>query len=399
LPIRQLRVGEFEERIALSEFAFQMKVPKERLEQEREHFRPDDHWGVFDEDGRLLSALILIPFECWIQGKPVRMGGIAGVATWPEARRNGWVAKLLAHSLAVMRERGQTIGMLHPFAFTFYRKFGWELTIERKSYVLDMALLPKRIHASGRIERCGDLETLNWIYEAAASRYNGTLLRTESWWRQKVLSGPELKVVWRNEAGEAQGYMLYEVQNRLLKVRDWAYANGEAQAALWSFIAQHDSMADRIELTVPVDDAMPFLLPDPRFKQEIVPYFMSRIADVAGLFARYPFAAADAEERLTLAVRDEQAPWNNGRFRMVFGTGGTATVLGTHAPEGAGDTGADSFGEPEASCDIRALTAMLLGNRRPLWLREAGLLQADEAAVALLERRIPKRTPYLMDFF
>jgi predicted acetyltransferase len=399
MQIRQLRAEEFDERIALSEFAFQMKVPEERQEKERAAFRPEEHWGAFDEQGKLLSALTLHPFECWIQGKPVRMGGIAGVATWPEARRNGCVAKLLARSLAEMREQGQVVSMLHPFSFPFYRKFGWEMTIERKIYIVDMALVPKRKNLSGSMERGGDPETLNYIYQAAASRFNGTLVRTERWWRQAVLSGPGLTAVWRDDKGEPLGYMVYEVRDRLLKVRDWAYANGEAQAALWGFIAQHDSMAERIELTVPMNDAMPFLLPDPRFKQEIVPYFMSRITDVAGIVETYPFDASDTEERLTLCVRDEHAAWNDGRFELVWSADGSAKVARSFTRENGRHADASTGGDPEANCDIRALAAMLLGNRRPGWLREAGLLEGEDAAIALLERKIPARTPYLMDFF
>ncbi|MBB6734899.1 GNAT family N-acetyltransferase [Cohnella zeiphila] len=387
MHIRQLKAEEYDERIALSEFAFQMKMPAERIERERAHFRPEQHWGAFDEEGRLQSALILIPFECWVQGKPFRMGGIAGVATWPEARRNGCVAKLLAHSLAVMKEQKQFVSMLHPFAFPFYRKFGWELTIERKKYEVPMPLLPKRGNSTGRMERCREIETLNGIYERAASQYTGTLVRAENRWHQTVLSDSGLAAVWRNDEGTPQGYIVYEVRDRLLTVRDWAYENGEAQTALWAFIAQHDSMADRIELIVPTDDAMPFLLPDPRFKQEIVPYFMSRIVDVAGIVQSYPFVPFGKEERLKIRVRDEHAPWNDGTFELIWAADGSAEAVA--APEADFD----------ACCDIRALTAMLLGNRRPGGLRAAGLLQGSDEAIGMLERRIPVRTPYLMDFF
>src|SRR4051812_5295884 len=99
----------------LSEFAFQFKLPPERKESHRLTFRPEENWGAFDERGMLLSGLMLLPLETWIQGKKLAMGGIAGVATWPEARRQGCVSKLLVHSLNTMREAGQTISMLAPF--------------------------------------------------------------------------------------------------------------------------------------------------------------------------------------------------------------------------------------------------------------------------------------------
>lgn len=396
--IRQLKQEEFDERIALSEFAFQYKLPEDRREEERRYFRPERVWGVFDDRGRLLSALTLLPLEIYIEGRVMRMGGLAGVASWPEARRGGNVTKLLVRALEEMREQGQTISMLHPFQFAFYRKYGWEFTIERKRYEIDMALLVKRKETAGRIERvpaeAGNLEA---IYNRFASRYNGTLVRSEEWWRRRIFSKKGTAAVWRNTNGIPEGYIYYVVENRLLTVYDWACVGEESRAGLWSFIANHDSMADRIELVAPTDDSLSFLMPNPRFKQEIVPYFMSRIVDLEALASLYPFRPGDREDQLVLEVRDEYAPWNDGRFRLVFGEDGAGRVA--EANRKGGSATALSGGEPDVSCDIQTLTAMLLGNRRPEWLREVGLLAGSAEAVSLLERRIPVRPSFLADFF
>jgi predicted acetyltransferase len=42
---------------------------------------------------------------------------------------------------------------------------------------------------------------------------------------------------------------------------------------------------------------------------------------------------------------------------------------------------------------------MLLGNRKPSLLREAGRIRGSADEVRKLELRIPERTSYLMDFF
>lgn len=396
--IRQLKPHEFDERMEMSQFAFQYKLTPERLEEEKRYFRPEEHWGAFDEQGRMLSALRLIPFEICAEGRVMRMGGLAGVASWPEARRGGNVTKLLTRSLEVMREQGQTISMLHPFHFPFYRKFGWEFTIERKRYDIEMALLPRSKETKGSIERAPKEQALfEKMYDEFASRYNGTLKRSEEWWRRRVLNKDGIAAIWRSEEGSPEGYILYEVQNRTLTIHDWASVSEEARSGLWGFIANHDSMADRVQITVPIDDGLSFLLPDPRIKQEIVPYFMSRIVDVEALIAQYPFNAAHGEEELTLDIADSYAPWNDRRFRIAFGADGTARVIESSDRLG-GDRAADDAPNA-ASCDIRTLTAMLLGNRRPQWLRQAGLLQGERKAAELLERRVPVRTPYLADFF
>lgn len=396
--IRQLKSEEFEERMRLSEFAFQYKISPERLEEERRNFRPEEHWGAFDEQGRLLSALVLIPFEIYVEGRTMLMGGLAGVASWPETRRGGNVAKLLARSLEVMREQGQTISMLHPFYFPFYRKFGWEFTVERKRYEIEMALLPKPKESAGYVARVEkEAAAIEALYNDFASGYNGMLKRSEEWWRRRVLNRDGIVAVWHDDSGSAKGYIFYEVMNRTMTVHDWAWADDEARNGLLHFIANHDSMADRVSVTVPADDDLAFLLPDPRFKQELVPYFMTRIVDAEALLRQYPFRQAECEEELTLDIEDSHAPWNDGRFRIAFGADGTARVL--RSPERPEiDLGAGRATNA-ASCDIQALAAMLLGNRRPLRLHEAGLLRGTREAAELLERRVPVRPSYLADFF
>lgn len=386
--IRQLEASDFERQTELSEFAFQYKTSPEELEARRQSFRPEESWGAFDEQDRLLSKMILLPLECWVGGKPLKMGGVAGVATWPEARRSNCVAKLLTHSLEHMKGQGQTISMLHPFSIPFYRKFGWEFTVEQKKYELDMSQLPKRKDSPGRMETIPKKgELLNELYEAFASAYNGALKRSPDWWANRVLSKPGRVSVWTNESGSTEAYVLYEVKEGVLTVFDWAALNEEARNALWAFLANHDSMAKTIRISVPADDALPFLLPDPRcVKQETHPYFMSRVVDAEGLIGQYAFNESEARDELTLRVSDEYAPWNDRTFRIAFEKDGTAGIAATED-------------DAEASCHIRTLTAMLLGGRRPEWLLRGGQLSGSREAARKLERRIPVITPYLPDFF
>lgn len=394
MTIRRLRGEDFEERMALSEFAFQFKFGEKDLETIKQKWKPEQDWGYFDEEGGLLSAATVIPFETWVQGRKYAMGGVAGVATWPDARRQGCVRQLLVHSLEQMKRDGQTVSMLHPFAFAFYHKFGWEMTVERKQYTLSTAQLPKRADAPGKVKRVAkpDLAVLNRVYEAFASRYSGTLVRTEEWWTDKWLSKKGTWAVYESEAGEPEGYLLYEVLNRKLTVFDWASTTEASRVALWAYVANHDSMIDEATITVPVDDSMTFLLADPRIKQEVIPYFMSRIVDAEAFARQYAWAQGGAEgETLKLKLSDAQAPWNDGTFRLSWDAEGQGRLERLENDGGA--TGAF------VASDIQGWTAMLLGNRRPSFLRQVGRISGDDAAIALLESRIPARTTHLADFF
>ncbi|MFD0674738.1 enhanced intracellular survival protein Eis [Cohnella sp. GCM10027633] len=392
MTIRRLNGEDFEERMALSEFAFQFRFGENDLESIRKKWKPEHDWGYFDDDGRLLSAATVIPFETWAQGRKLAMGGVAGVATWPDARRQGCVRQLLLHSLEQMRKDGQSVSLLHPFAFAFYRKFGWEMTVERKQYTLSAAQLPKREDAPGSVKRVAkpDVAMLNRVYEAFASRYSGTLVRTDEWWADKWLSKKGTWAVYENDSGEPEGYLLYEVMNRKLTVLDWASTTEAARVSLWTYVSNHDSMVDEVTLTVPVDDPQTFLLADPRIKQEVIPYFMSRIVDAEAFVRHYAWAPGGAEgETLTLRLSDAHAQWNEGAFQLSWSADGQGKLERGEAT-GAG---------PTLTTDIQGLTALLLGNRRPAFLAQVGRVGADAEAIALLERRIPARTTHLADFF
>jgi predicted acetyltransferase len=409
MEIRQLQLDEFEERMAISQFAFQFQLTADRMEDQRKAFRPEQEWGAFDEQGQLLSALLLIPLEIWVQGRRLAMGGIAGVATWPEARRLGCVSKLLVHSLETMRSKGQVVSMLHPFAFPFYRKFGWEMTVVRKKYTIETRQLPPRVHTTGQVKRMPkpDSDILDSIYTPYASRFSGMLVRTAEWWERNILSKPGVVAVYTSDVGVAEGYVFYEVANRKLTIHDMVSVSEVARQALWTYIGNHDSMIEEVILTVPIDDGLPFMLPDPRIKQEVIPYFMSRIVDAEAFVGLYEWLPGKQAEEVVIMLTDVHAPWNNGAFRLAWTKEGTARLTRLEAEleksevvEGVnGSEGQVSADAVEVTCDIQALTAMLLGNRKPADLREVGMIQGSEESIARLTRRIPSRTTHLMDFF
>lgn len=391
MEIRQLRMEDYDQRLALSQFSFQYQLSAEQIEQRRATFHPQHSWGAFDEQGNLLSGLFILPFETWIQGRKFAMGGLAGVASWPETRRHGHVSRLLVHSLETMRSNGQTISMLHPFSYPFYRKYGWEMTAEQKRYTILTAQLPPRTHTPGRIERIAkpNIELLNPVYSAFASRYTGTLVRDVEWWERQILSGDGIFAVYFNAAEQPEGYVFYHVADRKMEIHEFVSTSELSRLALWTYIGNHDSMIDQLTVTVPIDDPLPLLIPDPRIKQELNPYGMSRIVDAEAFVRSYPFAGADGEEELTLSLKDEHARWNNGIYRILFGKDGSATLERVSA----------SHANPGISCDIQTLTLMLAGNRPPSLLHETGRISGDRDCISLLERRIPRRTTHLMDFF
>ncbi len=392
--IRNLQVEELDESLSLSEFAFQYEINPAEREEQLKKAKPEQLWGYFT-NGKLSAQLTILPLHTYIRGHAFAMGGIAGVASWPEYRRQGMVGRLLEHALSVMTSKGQTVSFLAPFSFAFYRKYGWEAYVEYKRYTVELVHLPQLGAVEGTIERIGqDWELLNRIYDPYAVTFNGMLRRDEEWWKHRIFGRNKGQVaVYYNAEREPRGYLLYQVKNREMTIREMVFHDETARRAMWKFISNHDSMIDKVTLNAPENDRLSFLLPNPRFKQETVPYFMARIVDVPGFIGQYPFAATGKSQRLLLAVEDKHAAWNNGVFSVAIDQDGRAEVKKAESESGA------EYRSSLLSCDIQTLTAMLLGYQRPSFLHAIGRLQGDAAEVTRLEQTIPVATTYLTDFF
>nr|WP_155608850.1 GNAT family N-acetyltransferase [Paenibacillus timonensis] len=388
-----MRAVEFDASLSLSEYAFQYKVKPEDREERRKSFIPERSWGAF-EGGELLAKLMLLPLHLYVQGRPVPMGGIAGVATWPEHRRSGLVRELLATALRRMNEQGQILSCLHPFSIPFYRKFGWEVYTDYKKYTVNIDSFPSKTLVTGNVKRgVKDIELLNGIYHSFARRYNGMLVRDEEWWKRMVLGEEDHTAVYYAESGQPEGYVLYQVKNKELIIDEFVFLNETARQGLWTYLANHDSMVTQVIFDrVPVDDLLPFLLRDPRCKQETVPYFMARIVNAAAFVGDYSFIppASTSPIRLGLRIEDEAAPWNEGDWLLEVSSEGKASLTPAN-PANPADSG--------LVCDIQTLTALLLGYKRPREMFACGKLSGPGTDAETLERLIPLSQTALLDFF
>ncbi|MFD1039122.1 enhanced intracellular survival protein Eis [Virgibacillus byunsanensis] len=384
--IKRLSEADYHEIFPLSQFAFQYKLSEVELEKKQEEAKRHIIWGWMENE-QLAAKLHLIPLSCYMNGKTFEIGGISSVATWPEYRRQGAVKHLLHHALQHMKENGQTISFLHPFAFSFYRKYGWELTFVEKNYTLPMESLKGKWGGNGYVRRIqDDIEVLHDIYTSYAKKLNGMLVRDKKWWKQRVLKDNYHIVVAYNDQKEADGYVIYKVKENKFVVEEMVYASSNGQKLLLQFIANHDSMAEKVELTVPENDNLHLLIDEPRFAQEIVPYFMARIVDVFNFLKNYPFLNSEGKP-VVLHIEDSFLPENSGTYQLT--QAGLETKVTT----------LKATNESGITCTIQTLTSIFLGYKRPIELYDIGFLQGGKKDIEQLEQLIPEQQTFLSDFF
>lgn len=380
----------YRDAIKLSEYAFQYQVPEESIEKrlqliEKHH----EVYGIL-EGQELAAKLHLLPLEVYLGEMKYKMGGIAGVATYPEHRRSGYVKEMLTYLLETMKEQGYSVSMLHPFSVAFYRKYGWELFSSKLKASLKSEDLVMKKQTSGKIKRYkkeAHSSGMEEMYAQYAEQFSGMLVRETSWWQESVYD--ELtSAVYYNEAGEPKGYMLYEVKNSKMTVEEFVPLNPEARNGLWNFICQHDSMIKELEIITYENDPLIFSLNEPRIKAEITPYFMVRIIDAESFLKSYDFLWTEDQEGLVLNLSDSHAPWNSGTY--LIKNQEIAKLSGKEA---------ETFSEKGLAMNINTLSTALFGYRRPLDLYQISHIEGSEEDVKMFQNLIPNRQAYFYDFF
>lgn len=385
MNVIRLTEDKFKEALRLSEYAFQYKVEEDRLQQQLTRMKESHEVYGIMEGNDLAAKLHLIPFHIYIGKETFKMGGVAGVATYPEYRRSGYVKELLQHSLQTMKKDGYTVSMLHPFAVAFYRKYGWELCAILLVCHMTKSDLVMKKQVNGTVKRFNKenhSEEVEKLYETFAERFSGMLVRNEKWWLQAVYDDLTLAIYY-DENKTAAGYMLYKIEKSKMTVEEFVPLHNEARNGLWNFICQHDSMIKELEMTVSENEQLLYTLQEPRVKTEIKPYFMGRIVDVEQFLKQYELNWNNIQQEIILHITDSFAPWNNVSVRLA---NYEITIIEEPMDKGI-------------KLDINALSTILLGYKRPLELNELELINGSEEEIRTFEKIVPVREAFIYDFF
>lgn len=354
--------------------------------------------GIWEND-QLRAAVAVRPFLVhWnnaVSGS-LSMGGVAGVATGIEARGRGYVDRLLRDSLVRMRDAGQVISALYPFAWAFYRKFGWEWVGEKRSVSLPLREIKST--PEGRFVREvpseAAQELLAPVYDRYSARYHGAFLSGFHQWTDKLRHNEDrttfVYAYFPNGGTEPTAYLLwrYDGGSDAGEVREFIANSPDGYRALFGLLHYIGTQCRTARLVAPADAPLWWQLYHWEISTKIEPVFQARVVDACAALAQIaPPADLPRGTGVTIRVSDDAAPWNNGTFRITAAAGRLQC-----AP--------DSSSAVDVTLDIQAFSQAFWGSPSLSALRDAGRIEVSgEAGYASLCRLLPATPVFTMDFF
>ncbi|HTF09903.1 MAG TPA: GNAT family N-acetyltransferase, partial [Asanoa sp.] len=348
-------------------------------------YHSGNHTLIAEENGATVAAVSGIPMRQNVRGSILPMAGVAGVATHPLARRQGYVRALLNRLLEAMRDDGHPVSVLYPFRTSFYARFGYVSLPQHRSATFSPAGL-------GDLARAALPGDLRWrriadgyadhraLTQRLMARQHGFSIFPD--FRAVSLQNDRKWVITAHVDGQVVGALPYRIDDHLgeLSADTLLHTGPHGRALLLSFLARHVDQVDRVKLwLLPgetpelwADDLAVETKTDVRVPGSAAP--MARVLSLDGLEGIPAGPAA-----LTVDVVDD--PLLAGRYHLD-GTSGALAVERSTAPAAATLTAA-------------GLSALVYGVLDPveIVLRRLGRFPA-EAAEALRELFPPQR-PYV----
>ena len=330
IEIRHLKPDELEASRWLSKYAFGQWTDEEMKEDDYNWINPDHTLAAF-VDGKMAAKVVTHPFRQMVRGVVKPMGGVAGVASYPEYRRQGLIRQLMHASFTEMRENGQLLTALYPFRESFYARFGYVTTnnnltvkVETKSLAHYLPLMRENGDAwtyTRHRARDKKLEWLAQVWELGAVHHGFVFYTPEATpdalWKMIVKDQQLLYVKQKGNIAAAarflsKGYM----ESGELSVREMYWDSPTARDHLFAYLATHADAAPFTWLPVPYGSNFHTWLNTPTVQLEAKISFvtlMGRVIDVAGALEGLP---APVDGRLVIEVADAQCDWNNGRYLL-----------------------------------------------------------------------------------
>ncbi len=356
---------------------------------EDEHFLqllPLERTVIGFDGPTMVSSAAAFSLEMAIPGGTARCGGTTIVSVIPTHRRQGILNGMMRAHLDEVSSQGEPIAALWASDSAIYGRYGfgqasvhYDVKVKRDHVGFrNSAAVPAPVHLVDAVEAQSFLPR---FYAGMWATTPGFFARSPVWWEHRVLADPEARrggaTSYRVGVVEGRdgidGYVQYRAKSDwdeghgagTITIKDLFGTTPESWAGLWSYILNHDLVA---EVTAPrrsiQDPLFDLLAGVRRAKAQRFDNLWVRIMDVPeALEARSYSAPVD----VVLEVHDPMGDIE-GRYRLVA------------TPDGAECKRTDA--EPAITLDAEALSAIYMGRSHLRAMSRSGRVVGEPSSLA-----------------
>ncbi len=339
-----------------------------------------------------------------VRGTFKKMGGVAMVATYGEARRKGYCRDAMKYSYGRMKEDGILVSTLTPFKDSFYMQFGY-VNAKPSQFMEFNPLwfsrwkdLPKG-YSIKRMKINEGKKELRECQEYVVEQFNGGVKRYDDRWEEFFKGNSSWLVLVYNPEKKVEGAMYYRTLgygDRIFGEDNVGRMGGigfypktlEARHALFHFIYLHAEQLVKVTLPLlPYEDNFQSWIQD-HIKNEIKQHFVSmiRIINVDSVFDEISVPEVEYEE-ISFEIQDPMCEWNNGILKLWEEEG---RIQSKFYPNESVDT----------KITIEGLSALLFGTLTIEEIEYFGWTQnLSEGDRDILSIWFPRREYYCTEFF
>ena len=371
-------------------YAFYTSPPMDlsNYEKQRALYEDTTIFGMFEEE-KSVATVVSLPMTQNVRGKIFPMSGVAGVTSYPTARRKGYVKKLMTRLFQDMRDKGQVVSTLYPFRESFYERLGYTLFTHIKAVKFKTADMKPLLN----MDLPGSVEFLNqkegWdsarqmLHDMQATKHGMGLFAPEP---LEMLYGHDdmWLAIARDENGEVIGTMVYKITAfwGTFEVARFFVKNTQARYLLLQFIAKHiDQTPDVIIKRLPGYENPETWFSDLSMKTDpdiwLTP--MGRIINIQELGGMKVGSG-----KLTVQVEDNFCEWNNGIFTFESQNGELIV---------------SEVGEADCTLTINGLSALIYGTHDLHDFKWRGWGNPSEETIQKMLSLFPPESPYLLVVF
>lgn len=278
------------------------------------HKYSESHSLVYESDGAIQSALLMLPYPMTWEGTTLTTSYISGACTQPEARNRGIMPMLLQRAFAEMHERNIAFSTLIPaeeWLFDYYARLGYAPVFEYSSRLYNM-----EIPESGTALSVFSPEAYQEQWASAFFPYFNRHMAARPTCVQHpyddfsaimqdlYMSGGRIVAVIGETPENPLGIALVLPQDEQISVKEMFCENTTAQKALLSAIGKH----------LP---NLPIVVRTPPQGPETHRLGMARITHAGQLLQH--MAHMHPEISLTLQLNDPQLSENQGIYTLKQG--------------------------------------------------------------------------------